>query len=273
MATVDVHAHLSDHAFEHDIDDVISKAKEAGVAAALVVSESLSDFPLVLGLADRHPDFVLPCLGLHPVQPDSEAVDSFGQRSVTIKDYEEAEAVLEEHHHRLAAIGEIGLDFTPRVCRTPEEKEAQREVFSRQIKLAQKYDLPVNVHSRSAGIHAINLLKELGATKVLLHAFDGKASSALTGVESGFFFSVPASICRSPQKQKLVSRLPMSNLLLETDSPALAPEKMERNVPANISISCEHVAQIKKMSISEVKEITTQNAIRLFPTLAKLVHR
>nr|KAG5714534.1 hypothetical protein BaRGS_006980 [Batillaria attramentaria] len=74
-------------------------------------------------------------------------------------------------------------------------------------------------------------------------------------------------------KQKLVSRLPMSNLLLETDSPALAPEKMERNVPANISISCEHVAQIKKMSVSEVKEITTQNAIRLFPTLAKLVHR
>lgn len=234
------------------------------------MSEAYSDFQKVLDLADRYPDFVLPCLGLHPVQP---ATDVLNERSVTVKNFEEAESFLEVHHQRLAAIGEVGLDFTPRVCSAPEDKDAQREVFSRQIKLAQKCDLPVNVHSRSAGIHVINLLKDLGATKVLLHAFDGKVSNALIGVEAGYFFSVPPSIARSPQKQKLVAAIPISNLLLETDSPALGPEKMGRNVPSNISISCEYIAQIKKMSIAEVREITTQNAIKLFPALARLVHR
>ncbi|XP_076463875.1 deoxyribonuclease TATDN3-like [Babylonia areolata] len=268
---VDVHSHLTDHQFDEDIDDVISQAKQAGVGAALVVSESVADFSRVLDLADRHPSFVVPCLGLHPVQTSSEGVEDPIQRSVTIKDLEEAEALLEEHCHRLAAVGEVGLDFTPRWCKTPEEKAGQREVLARQVHLAMKHDLPVNVHSRSAGQPAINLLKEHGVTKAVLHAFDGRASAALSGVQCGYYFSVPPSISRSPQKQKLVSAVPLSHLLLETDSPALGPEKMVRNVPANISISCEWIAQIKKISVEEVREVTTQNAIKLFPVLAKLI--
>ncbi|XP_025103954.1 putative deoxyribonuclease TATDN3 isoform X2 [Pomacea canaliculata] len=256
-----------------DIDDVITKAKQVGVAAVLAVTESVSDFSRVLDLAERYPDFVLPCLGLHPVQPDEHSADPKAQRSVSLKDLEEAEAIIEQHHEKLAAIGEIGLDFTPRVCKTSEDRDVQKEVFARQVKMAQRFDLPVNVHSRSAGIHAINLLKELGASKVLLHAFDGKAASAQVGVDAGFFFSVPASICRSPQKEKLVAKVPISHLMLETDSPALSPTKMERNVPSNIAISWEYVAKIKKLTVPTVKEMTTENAIRLFPKISKFVHR
>ncbi|XP_070179945.1 putative deoxyribonuclease TATDN3 isoform X2 [Littorina saxatilis] len=271
---VDVHTHLTDEEFTQDIDDVISKAKEAGLAAVVAVSESAADFTKVLALADRYPDFVAPCLGLHPVQKVTEGGEgAFGERSVSVKEFEDAEHLLEEHSHRLTAIGEIGLDFTPRWCKTPEDKAAQREVLSRQVKLAQKHDLPINVHSRSAGQPTINLLKDLGASKVLLHAFDGRASVALSGVQCGYYFSVPPSICRSPQKQKLVSAVPLSNVLLETDSPVLGPDRTVRNVPANVNISCEWIAQIKKVSVDEVREITTQNAIKLFPTLAKLVRR
>ena len=100
-----------------------------------------------------------------------------------------------------------------------------RGIFSGFIDLALELDLPLNVHSRSAGRHTVRLLLERGARKVLLHAFDGKASSALAAVEAGYFFSIPPSVVRSRQKQKLLKQLPVSCLLVETDSPVLGPFK------------------------------------------------
>jgi TatD DNase family protein len=97
-----------------------------------------------------------------------------------------------------------------------------------------------------------------------MHAFDGKASTALPAVEAGYFFSVPASIVRSRQKQKLVRRLPLSCLLLETDSPVLAPVPGERNEPANVKLALNAVAEIKELSVSAVAEAVTRNARRLY---------
>jgi TatD DNase family protein len=132
------------------------------------------------------------------------------------------------------------------------------------VALSLELDLPLNIHSRSAGRATIDLLIERGAKRALLHAFDGKASTALPGVEAGYFFSVPPSIVRSRQKQKLVKRLPLESILLETDSPVLGPEPGERNEPRNVAVSLRAIAEIKEIPERAVAEAVRENARRLF---------
>ncbi|XP_068089043.1 putative deoxyribonuclease TATDN3 isoform X1 [Hyperolius riggenbachi] len=267
-AIVDCHCHLSAAEFNHDIDNVLQEAKAIGVRALVAVAEHAAEFEKLIQLSRRNPGLVFPCLGVHPVQTGA----SKEQRGATLKDLEDALPLIELYKDELIAVGEVGLDFTPRIAGTNEQKEEQRQVFIRQIELAKQLGLPLNVHSRSAGRPTINLLKEQGAEKVLLHAFDGKPSVAMEGVKAGYFFSIPPSIVRSEQKQKLVKQLPLESLCLETDSPALGPEKQVRNEPKNITVSAEYIAKIKGISLEEVIEVTTKNAIRLFPKLQQAVH-
>uniref|UniRef100_A0A2K5I7L3 TatD DNase domain containing 3 n=1 Tax=Colobus angolensis palliatus TaxID=336983 RepID=A0A2K5I7L3_COLAP len=211
VGLVDCHCHISAPDFDRDLDDVLEKAKK--------VSQPFSTLP-----HSMYNGFVLPCLGVHPVQ----GLSPEEQRSVTLKDLDVALPIIENYKDRLLAIGEVGLDFSPRFAGTDEQKEEQRQVLIRQIQLAKRLNLPINVHSRSAGRPTINLLQEQGAVKVLLHAFDGRPSVAMEGVRAGYFFSIPPSIIRSGQvnfKQKLVKQLPLTSICLETDSPALGPEK------------------------------------------------
>ncbi|XP_053376264.1 putative deoxyribonuclease TATDN3 isoform X2 [Mercenaria mercenaria] len=263
---IDCHCHLADKDFDKDIEEVVTEAKKTGVKAALVCATSTGEFEKVLTLADRFPDFVLPCFGVHPVQ----GALTGDQKCVTLQDLEEAVPLIEKYHDRLGAIGECGLDFQPRITQTAEDKDVQRQVLSKQVELANKYDLPLNVHSRSAGRPTIALLKEQGAKKVLMHAFDGNPKYAMEGVKEGYFFSIPPSIIRSEQ-QKLVKALPVESLLLETDSPALGPQKQERNVPSNIAVSCNYIAEVKQMDPGQLSRLSTQNALKLFPKLARFV--
>eukprot|EP00058_Branchiostoma_floridae_P010949 XP_002596437.1 hypothetical protein BRAFLDRAFT_77148 [Branchiostoma floridae] len=258
---IDCHCHLSAEEFDEDLDEVITRAKEAGIGAIVAVAEFPWEAPKILSLSQKHKDFIFPCLGVHPVQ--AEPPDS--QRSVTLEDLGQVEPVIGDNVEKLVGIGEVGLDFTPFNVKGASDKDVQRQVFARQV----RYNM--NVHSRSAGRPVIQLLKEQGASKVLLHAFDGKVSVALQGVQSGYFFSVPPCIVRSEQKQKLVKAIPLENLMLETDSPALGPVKLERNEPMNIKISCEHIARIKGISMETVMQVTTQNALKLFPKIKQLL--
>uniref|UniRef100_A0A8C7ZAE5 TatD DNase domain containing 3 n=1 Tax=Oryzias sinensis TaxID=183150 RepID=A0A8C7ZAE5_9TELE len=267
---VDCHCHISARDFDEDIEEVIENAKKAGLLAVLAVAEHVGEFDKIIGLSQRFPGFIFPALGVHPVQ----AVSAQQQRGgvFVLQDLAAALPVIENYKDQLVAIGEVGLDFTPRFVSGESDKDVQRKVLVQQAQLAKRLDLPLNVHSRSAGRPTIQLLKEEGVEKALLHAFDGRPSVAMEGVKAGFFFSIPPSIVRSEQ-QKLVKQLPLENICLETDSPALGPEKQVRNEPRNIRISAEYVSQVKGVSLQKVMEVTTQNALQLFPKMKPALAR
>uniref|UniRef100_A0A8C6MKP3 TatD DNase domain containing 3 n=1 Tax=Nothobranchius furzeri TaxID=105023 RepID=A0A8C6MKP3_NOTFU len=206
-----------------DVEEVIESSKKAGLLALLAVAEHAGEFSKIIELSQRFPGFVFPCLGVHPVQD----VSPEQQRGASLQDLDAALPVIQKYKDELVAIGEVGLDFTPRLVSSESDKENQRQVLIHQAQIAKELDLPLNVHSRSAGRPTIHLLKEQGVDKALLHAFDGKPSVAMEGVKAGYFFSIPPSIIRSEQ-QKLVKQLPLENICLETDSPALGPEKQVR---------------------------------------------
>ena len=244
----DVHAHLSDPVFDADRAEVMDRARQAGVGVVVAVGETLEDARRNIALADQHPG-ILPAVGLYP----------------THLDLEQAEAVvsfIREHRSRLVAIGEVGFDHWK--VQDREGRRLQRDIFGRFIDLSLELDLPLNVHSRSAGAEVVAFLLERGARRVLLHAFDGRPATAMPAVEAGYFFSIPPSVVRSRQKQKLVRRLPLSCLLLETDSPVLGPEPGLRNEPANIIISLRAVTEIKGLEEAIVREAVEQNTRRLF---------
>ncbi len=244
----DTHAHLCDPVFDPDRDEVLKRATAAGVGAVILVGEDLKDARRNLELATGN-SVLKPAAGLYPAILDQA-------RAMDIQLF------IRKESDRLVAIGEVGLDYW--VVKEEPDKELQREIFKGFIALSLELDLPLNVHSRSAGRHAVSLLLDCGASGVQMHAFDGKASAAMPGVEAGFFFSIPPSVVRSRQKQKLVKKLPLSCLLVETDSPVLGPTPDERNEPANVRISINAIAEIKAISATEVIEAVTENTRKLY---------
>ncbi len=248
MEFIDAHAHLGDPSFDPDREAVLARAAAAGVVAILCVGETLADAARNLELARRFP-LLRPCAGLYPTHLDLRAAG-------------EVAAFIREHRTELAAVGEVGLDHWK--VEDPEGQRLQEEIFRRQIRLALELDLPLNVHSRSAGRRAIEVLGEEGARRVLLHAFDARPATAEAGLARGYLFSIPPSIVRSRQKQKLVDRLPLDALLLETDSPVLGPDPGARNEPAAIAVAAAAVAERKQVPVEEVARVTAASARRLF---------
>jgi len=264
----DCHAHMTASTFDEDRSEVLAAASSLGVAGIIVVSESTHDADAVLELAKQHRGLIYPCLGLHPVNAQKGgSADEAELRPML--------GLIEQHAEKLIAVGEVGLDFTPAVVGKDDDaaaaaKASQRAIFTAQVELAKRLGLPLNVHSRGAGHHAIKLMVDAGHTHALLHAFDGKARYALAAAQQGFLFSVPASIARDPQTQKLVKALPITALVLESDSPALPAEKQARNTPAAILTSLRMIAEIKGMTEQQAAAAVTANTFKLFPKLLSL---
>ncbi|ETO11128.1 hypothetical protein RFI_26248 [Reticulomyxa filosa] len=173
---------------------------------------------------------------------------------------------IDKNHKKLIGIGEVGLDYSPHVIGKQVKTDSQNDEVAKkrnELTETQKKFL------RGAGHYTLEFLMEHNDHKkssVLMHAFDGKPSYALKCVSSNnnFYFSIPPSIVRSPEMTKLVSLLPKKFICLESDSPALAKQKGERNEPAEIVHSLNKIAQIHQTSVQEIAEITTCNAKNLF---------
>ena len=244
----DTHAHLCDPSFDTDRAEVLDRAEAAGVGAVVAVGETAADARRNLELAAADPR-IRPAAGLFPTLLDREQAD-------------EIEELLRRERDRFVAVGEVGLDFWK--VKDEDGRALQRELFTRFIDLAIELDLALNVHSRSTGRQAIELLLERGARRVQLHAFDGRAATARPAGEAGYLLSIPPSVVRSPQKRKLVRQLPLECLLVETDSPVLGPDPGARNEPANVAISVREIASIKHLSVEEVTATVAKNARALY---------
>jgi TatD DNase family protein len=248
MELIDAHCHLNAMQFDRDRDVVVQHSLDAGLVAILDSGESLQENEKSCELSVKYP-VIKPCAGFSPKNlKQTEAK--------LVQDYIRATA------EKFTAISEVGLDYW---CVKEEAgRKKQRDIFEGFVKLAVELDKPIVVHSRSAGKYAIDILKKCNATKVCMHAFDGSAQNAMLGVEAGYYFSIPPSIVRSDQKKKLVEKVPIENILLESDAPSLGPEQGKKNEPKNILVSLREVAKIKGLSKEEVARITTENARKLF---------
>jgi TatD DNase family protein len=248
MKIIDTHAHICDISFDGDLKDVLNRATCAGVCMVVAVGEDISDARKNLQLSETC-SMIKPAAGLYPSNLDK-------------REAEDMVAWIRENRSRLWAIGEVGLDFW--IAKTPYDRELQTDIFSMFVDLSLELDLPLNVHSRSAGRHVIEVLLSRGAKRVQLHAFDGKFGTAMAAVEAGFLFSIPPSVARSRQKQKLVRNLPLSCLMVESDSPVLGPVAGERNEPANSRIAIEAIARLKGETVRKVSEEVFKNSCRFY---------
>ncbi|KAI4889824.1 hypothetical protein NFI96_032467 [Prochilodus magdalenae] len=259
---VDSHCHMSADEFSQDLHDVMKRTTQAGVRALIAVTEVASEFERVIELSKAYPGFLFPCFGIHPLQGSEQAL-----RSVKYQDLEPAFPLFQTYRDDIVAVGEIGLDFTPWYAPTPLERDEQLMVFKKQLEISKELELPVNVHSRSAAKVTIATMKEQGIEHALLHNFAGRPAVAIEGLQAGYYFSFPPAISKNDQRAKLIKQIPLERICLETDSPALGPEKHVRNEPKNITVSCEYIAKVKGISVETVAEVTMQNALCLFPKL------
>ena len=239
----DVHCHLTAPELEGKLRDIIRDSLNSGLKIIVTSGLGYDDCLKALRISDYR--LVFPSLGVAPYQ---------------LEGYEKVLDLIEKERNRIAAVGEVGLDY----WRGEREKwEMQKNVFKEFIELAKTLDLPIVVHSRSAGKYAIEILLKHRVDRVIMHAFDGKAVYASEAADKGFMFSIPPSIARSPQKQKLVKKLPLENLLLESDAPVLAPNPGEVNYPKNVRISAEWISRLKKVPLEKVVEKTYTSAVEI----------
>ncbi|MBN2496437.1 MAG: TatD family hydrolase [Deltaproteobacteria bacterium] len=254
---VDCHSHLHDPDFDADRQAVIARAAQAGVGVVLCAGQDRQDNERAAQICASSALLDLrPCFGFHP--------DRFADER-PLPGRAELDALLAQIRARaseIAALSEVGLDRW--VARSEQRRQAQARFLEQLAGLAVELDLPLVVHSRSAGHYAIDLLRSTGARRVLMHAFDGKASHASRAAGDGFFFSIPPSVMRSDQKRKLVRCLPLEALCLESDAPALGPERGVPSEPAQLALVVRAVAEIRNIDPELVEQASTRNARRLF---------
>eukprot|EP00928_Gymnodinium_smaydae_P029610 TRINITY_DN22252_c0_g2_i1.p1 TRINITY_DN22252_c0_g2~~TRINITY_DN22252_c0_g2_i1.p1 ORF type:complete len:377 (+),score=71.38 TRINITY_DN22252_c0_g2_i1:85-1215(+) len=270
VAFIDCHCHLTSERFAHDLPHVLARAEKAGVRGIFVCSSSQLDMHRAVRLRDLHPGNIYACLGLHPL--DFTFDPSFWKATRDI--------IVEAHTNGgVAAIGEIGLDFSAPLLREQaaragtseaEVKALQMASFEAQVQLALELGLPVNVHSRNAERQTLEVLAHLGARGVM-HAYKGDVDMAVQAARNNrLLFSFPPSIVYKKEYQNVAKALPLEALLLETDSPSLAAGgPKERNEPAFIHLAAAKIADLHGVSLEAVADVTTRNALKLFGPLAE----
>ncbi|MFD1708141.1 TatD family hydrolase [Siminovitchia sediminis] len=249
----DTHVHLNDEQFDMDLQEVIARAKEAGVKYMVVVGFNRPTIERALQLADDY-DFLYASVGWHPV-------DAINMKEADLAWLEEKAS-----HPKVVALGEMGLDYHWDTS----PPDIQKKVFRKQIDLAKKLQLPIIIHNREATEDVIQILREENAKEVggIMHCFSGSAETAKECLDLNFHISLggPVTFKNAKKPKKVAEEVPMDRLLIETDCPYLAPHpyRGKRNEPAYVQLVAKQIAELKGMTYEEVAMKTTENAKKLF---------
>ncbi|MDM5356538.1 TatD family hydrolase [Peribacillus sp. ACCC06369] len=249
----DTHVHVNAEQFNEDLEDVIERAKEAGVNNMVVVGFDRPTIIRAMELIEAY-DFMYAAVGWHPV----DAIDMTEEDLLWIEEL--------SNHPKVVAIGEMGLDY--HWDKSP--KDVQMEVFRKQIRLAKKLGLPIIIHNREATADIVKILKEEEASEVggIMHCFSGSAETALECINMNFYISLggPVTFKNAKKPKEVAAAVPLDRLLIETDCPYLAPHpyRGKRNEPSYVKFVAEQIAEIKQLTIEEVSKATTENAKKLF---------
>lgn len=250
---IDTHAHLYDKSFQDDIQQVIDKALASGVDTVLMPNCDVHTLKEMLALEASNPSFFKSMLGLHPTYVKEDYKEQLDQ----------LHAYLDQES--FCAIGEIGLDYYWDKTFVAEQKDA----FQQQIKWAKSYGLPIVIHTRNSipdGIKTVDAHQD-GKLKGVFHCFSGNLEEAKEIVVLGFLLGIGGiSTFKNGGLTEILEEIPLSALVLETDSPYLAPTpyRGKRNESAYIPYIAQEIAKIKQISVDEVAMTTTQNAYELF---------
>lgn len=253
MEFVDTHSHNYDEAYAGCEDEIIERAKAAGVTTLLQADIDSSERSSMFELVGRHPGTLYHMLGLYP-------------GSVKENWREEIDEMLRWRGRGEVAVGEIGLDYHYGL----EWREEQKEAFRLQLELASQWDLPVNIHLREATEDFFSIIEDCRHLHLRgnLHAFSGSAQTFERLCRSGDWYVGLGGVLtfRKASIAEEVKQIPLSRILLETDSPYLAPTPLRgtRNESAYIPIIAQFLAERKGVSVEEVAQVTTHNAKTLF---------
>ncbi|MBI5847712.1 MAG: YchF/TatD family DNA exonuclease [Nitrospirae bacterium] len=237
--------------FDPDREEVIQRAREAGLEALITIGSDLEGTLAGVRLAELH-DFIYCAVGIHP----HEAKDFTDQTYSLLRELTQKEKVI--------AIGETGLDF--HYDHSP--RDQQKKVFRKQLELANETGLPIIIHSREADKDTLDLVSESGIRHGLFHCFSGDAAMAEQVMALGLSISIagPVTFKKAVGLQEVARMVPDDYLLIETDAPYLtpAPFRGKRNEPAYILHTAKKIAELRGISLQDLSRITTLNAKRLF---------
>ena len=253
VTVIDSHAHLDAPEFEPDIDQVIARALTAGVSHIITIGAGYGteSAKRAVALADKH-ESVFAAIGVHP--HDAKALPDLSELAQLIA------------HPKVVAIGETGLDF----FRDWSPFDLQEKWFRAQISFALKYSKPLIIHSREAGPKCLEILTELGASKVggVFHCFAEDAEFAKRLSQINFLVSFPGTITfkKADKLREVMAQIPLTQIMVETDAPFMAPEpnRSKRCESAFVVDTARKIAEIKGVPFEQVAQVTSETARKFF---------
>lgn len=259
---IDTHSHIDGTEFHDDLDLVISRAREAGIEKIFVPAICRADLPHLLDVCRAYPDYLYPMIGLHPENvTDEDPHEALRQMEQQLSD-----SIAHNTSPRFIAVGEVGLDL----YWDDTHRDLQLQIFEQQIQWAIRYDLPLMIHCRKAHNELLQLMRPHSSRLTgVFHCFTGSPEQARELLRfPGFSLGIGGVLTfkNSNLPQTLRSAVPLNRIVLETDSPYMAPvpHRGKRNEPAYVIEVAKRLAEIYETDIEEIDRITTENALKIF---------